>query len=75
MKHTCKYYVCYSKLDSVEGVLSQYQICCLDISIIFDKSRIDDVMQDIDDGCIMVKFLIGFLLPDRALHNIDIDDW
>ena len=65
--------------NSVEGVLSQYQICwkkgCLDISIIFDKSRIDDVMQDIDDGCIMVKFLIGFLLPDRALHNIDIDDW
>ena len=51
---------------------------CSDISIIFDKSRIDDVMQDIDDGCIMVKFLIGFLLPVRALHNIDIDyidDW
>lgn len=65
--------------NSVESVLSQYQIWwkkgSLDISIIFDKSRIDDVMQDIDDGCIMVKFLIGFLLPDRALHNIDIDDW
>ena len=50
----------------------------MDILIISDKSRIDDVMQDIDDGCIMVKFLIGFLLPVRALHNIDIDyidDW